>query len=270
MLRSKGLLMFDSMLELMSPLNPQSPEPLHVQLANELRDRIRQGEFTPGDRLPTERELVEAYDTSLSTVRLALGALKAEALIVAGHGRGTIVAKPPVRLEFRRFSSASRPPGSGPFKQACERVGMRGEVRMATVERKTADEELAYRLGIEPGDPVIRRSRLMLANGRVVQLFDAFFSAVLFGGTELDRPELTGGIHGALERTGYFPVRATEEVLARPASAEEASQLRLAVGAPVLVLTRTTHDGSGRVLEVSTLVAAWDANAFVYADMPAT
>lgn len=250
----------------MSPLNPQAPRPLYLQLADELRERIRRGDLKPGERLPAERELSETYGTSLSTIKLALGALKAEALITSGHGRGTFVrTRPPARLEFHRFAPGQREPGSGPFKAAVERVGMRGQIRLAAVERQAADAELAHRLGIGEGDQVIVRSRHMLADGDPVQLFDAFYPLALFEGTELEAPELTsGGIHAAFQRLGRHPERAVEEVSARAPTPDESRLLRLGTGVPVLTVTRTTYDPAGQALEVTELVANADVNVFLY------
>lgn len=41
-----------------------------------------------GERLPSEREVVEELDSCRSTVRLVLTKLKAERLIISEHGRG--------------------------------------------------------------------------------------------------------------------------------------------------------------------------------------
>lgn len=69
-------------------------EPLYRQLAEQLRQAIASGDLEPSSRLPSEQELIEAYQVSRNTVRLALGVLRTEGLVVTGQGRGTFVAKP--------------------------------------------------------------------------------------------------------------------------------------------------------------------------------
>lgn len=254
----------------MNPVDPQAPRALYLQLADELRAAIRRGDIRPGDRLPSEQALAKTHGVSQTTVRLALGALKAEALIASGHGRGTFVrAHPAVRLAFRRFSPADREPGSGPFKAAAARAGLRGEIRLTGVERQTADAELAHRLGIEEGGGVIVRSRHMLADGRLIQIFDAFYPLDLFADTELEAPTLAaGGIYGALGRLGYHPEHATEEVSARAPTPEEIALLQLGTGIPVLRAVRTTYESSGRALEVSELIASSESNVLIYEGLP--
>jgi DNA-binding GntR family transcriptional regulator len=67
------------------------PESTVDQLAAVLRERILDGELTPGRRL-VERELVEAYDVARHTLRAALRRLEAEGLVRVEPNRGARVA----------------------------------------------------------------------------------------------------------------------------------------------------------------------------------
>lgn len=252
------------------PIDPQAQQPLYQQLADELRSAIRQGDLQPGDRIPSERELIDTHGVSRTTVRLALGVLKAEGLVVAGHGRGNFVhARPPVRLPFTRFSRASQQPGMGPWGVATRRAGVSGHLQLVAVEQLPADAELAVRLEIDEGDPVILRSRHMYADNRLVQLYDGYYPLDFIEGTEfVTSAILEGGTYAAFDRIGRHPQRATEEVGARAPTPEEAQLLHLGAGVPVLTTTRTTRDTTGRVLEVLQVVASADTNVFVYEDLP--
>ena len=78
----------------------------------ELRSSIQAGRLAPGQRLPSENELAERYETSRPTVRRAIALLKAEGLVSTEQGRGAFVRpKPHVRLvlsgeNFRRHRRA--------------------------------------------------------------------------------------------------------------------------------------------------------------------
>jgi GntR family transcriptional regulator len=67
------------------------PVPLHHQVYLDLSSAMDDGEWKPGDRLPTERELAERYGCSLITVRRALSELVREGRIERTRGRGTFV-----------------------------------------------------------------------------------------------------------------------------------------------------------------------------------
>jgi GntR family transcriptional repressor for pyruvate dehydrogenase complex len=77
--------------------------------ANELvvrhvRKLVVRGKYQPGQRLPTERELVQAIGVSRTSVRAGLQALAAKGLIVIRHGAGTFVADGPPILDSEPLS----------------------------------------------------------------------------------------------------------------------------------------------------------------------
>lgn len=61
------------------------------QLAAKLRARLRQKEFRPGDRLPTEQSLCHQYRVSRTVVREAIATLRADGLVIARQGSGVYV-----------------------------------------------------------------------------------------------------------------------------------------------------------------------------------
>ncbi|MGZ3667723.1 MAG: GntR family transcriptional regulator, partial [Ktedonobacterales bacterium] len=56
----------------MSTIYRNSPVPRYHQLKEILRERIRSGEWKPGDLIPSERELSETYRISRMTARQAI------------------------------------------------------------------------------------------------------------------------------------------------------------------------------------------------------
>ena len=64
------------------------------QVCEKLRRRIQDGEWMPGMRLPTTRQLAKEYGVSLVTMSRAVGSLKEEALLSAASGSGIFVAYP--------------------------------------------------------------------------------------------------------------------------------------------------------------------------------
>ena len=60
-------------------------------IAHELHVLIMSGRFTPGERLPSERQLATHFGVSRPTIREALGALEAKGLVHTRVGSGTFV-----------------------------------------------------------------------------------------------------------------------------------------------------------------------------------
>jgi DNA-binding transcriptional regulator YhcF (GntR family) len=73
-------------------VDPASVWPLSAQLAQLLRELIRSGELSPGDRVPSEPQLSRQYSVSRDTAQRALAMLAEEGLITRRRGVGSIVA----------------------------------------------------------------------------------------------------------------------------------------------------------------------------------
>jgi DNA-binding GntR family transcriptional regulator len=69
--------------------------PPYIQAADVLRAAIASGELSPGQKLPSARELQQRFDIASSTVQNALRLLKEEGLIYSVQGRGSYVSSPP-------------------------------------------------------------------------------------------------------------------------------------------------------------------------------
>ncbi len=81
----------------------RSSETLSVQLTKDLGARIARGEIKPGDKLPSEHALIDAYGVSRTVVREAISSLKAKGMIATRHGVGAFVlqATPSVTLSIK-------------------------------------------------------------------------------------------------------------------------------------------------------------------------
>lgn len=96
----------------MSDLNLISPRVnRYDQLSNELRQRITDGEFKPGDKLPSFTEMRQQYGVSQSTLGRAHSALESEGLIVRKRGAGTFVLSAAEKRELAAADEKLAQPG---------------------------------------------------------------------------------------------------------------------------------------------------------------
>jgi GntR family transcriptional regulator len=72
-------------------LRPDDPRQPYVQIADDLRDAIRTGDYEPGAQLPATRELIDKYGVASTTAQRALALLRTEGLVYSVQGRGTFV-----------------------------------------------------------------------------------------------------------------------------------------------------------------------------------
>lgn len=69
--------------------------PSYQRIANDIREKIKTGELSPGDQLPSMRELQEQYEVGHTAVRNALLVLRTEGLVEGHQGKGVYVTTRP-------------------------------------------------------------------------------------------------------------------------------------------------------------------------------
>lgn len=74
-----------------NPIRKNAGQPAWRQLADILRRQILDGEYQPGEPIPSERQLQEQYQLSRGPVRRAIALLRDEGLVVTVAGSGTFV-----------------------------------------------------------------------------------------------------------------------------------------------------------------------------------
>jgi DNA-binding GntR family transcriptional regulator len=216
--------------------------PAYLQIADDLRAQILDGALQPNDKLPSEQALMDDYGVSRIVVRQALAVLSSEALIVKQQGRGSFVrhTSPPTRRVLGHLYN-ERPSGS-PFAAVTSAAGQRPEWDYQS-RRTTATKAIADRLGITPGDPVMRTSYRFLADDEPVMLSTSFEPLALTEGTPIEQPE-TGPITGVVPRfdsIGLHITHVKEDVSSRAARPYEAETLQVPQGVPVQVIERTYY-----------------------------
>lgn len=222
-----------------------SPVPRYHQLKEILRDRIRSGEWKPGDLIPSERELSETYGISRMTARQSITELVNEGVFYREQGRGTFVAQNRITQQLLRLTG---------FTEDIKARGQRPATRLLSAAVWPADEVTAERLRIQEGQPVFRLQRLRLADDEPLAIEESHLN---FPGCEnlADEDLENHSLYNLLETKYGLPLmEAEQELEAGLAGEEEASALQMPVGSPVLYTRRTTYTDRNRPIEYATSV----------------
>jgi GntR family transcriptional regulator len=138
-------------------LNNQSGITYYRQVADIIIARIYKGIYSPGEQLPTGRELSHEFDCNRHTIRRALDLVEAEKLIARHQGRGTFV------LENLPRTSPKIQFALG-LIDISRQLGTRPNAQVLNVVVQPA-EKFAPVLGIPEHDKVIHIHRLRLLDG---------------------------------------------------------------------------------------------------------
>jgi GntR family transcriptional regulator len=237
----------------------------YVQIADALREQMRDGTYPPGAQLPSERELRERWGVSVKTVRAALDQLRAEGLVIGRQGIGSFVREQtiPRRLSTDITTSLG-------WYHTLARQGLQPAGR-TTVTQAPAPPMVAEGLEIEPGTLVTVRDRLLATEGEppVMIAVSYFPQWVTDKAPELANPN-RGGMPELL-REAFGETYSTDVLTVRQPTPAEAGRLDLAPGTPVQVIHGGTYDSERRPLHFIEVIAAGGRVefAYVYGTVPA-
>ncbi|HIJ61137.1 MAG TPA: phosphonate metabolism transcriptional regulator PhnF [Rhodospirillaceae bacterium] len=207
------------------------------QIADHLEADIMAGRLKPGERLATEHDLARQFAVNRHTARRALAALADMGMVRTEQGRGSFVQEHVIDYRVRRrtrfsenISAARREPGG----------------RLLDERDLPADEDLAAKLDIPRGSPVLMLRILGEADGRPISLASHYFPKDRFPGLA-DAFRDTGSITKALARCGVADyLRRHTRVTARMPRAEDLRALQQPANRPILQAESLNVDTDGR------------------------
>jgi GntR family transcriptional regulator len=224
----------------MNAIYRNSPVPRYHQLKEILRERIRSGEWKPGDLIPSERELSETYHISRMTTRQAITDLVNEGVFYREQGRGTFVTRNKITQQLIRLTG---------FTEDISARGQHPSTKTLSAIMAPADELSAERLRVAVGTPIFCLQRLRLADGEPLAIE---FSHLNFKGCErlLEEDLEHQSLYRVLESKFGLPLmEADQELEAGLAGADEAALLKIAQGSAVLFTRRITYVDRNQPIE---------------------
>lgn len=213
-------------------------------VARALRDEILTGTHPPGDLLPTIPDLIERFGVSRVTVRGAIKLLTTEGLVFTGHlngKRGTIVR---ARGRINHYpTDALRPDrprtNFDSFVESATKSGRKpsGRFDMRIV---VPPPEIATRLGIPTDELVVQRTSYQFIDDEPWSRERSYIPVDIARTAGLNTPhDIPTGFLRQLAERGFREIAFRDEITDERADAEEAADLSIPTGAPLLVQTRT-------------------------------
>jgi GntR family transcriptional regulator len=224
------------------PDRPAVFAPLYRQIKQLLVTSLEQGEWRPGELIPSEMELAARFQVSQGTVRKAIDELAAENLLVRRQGKGTFVAthhEPRAQYRFLRLQADS---GGGAIAHST----------FLECRRQRATADVAAMLELKAGDPVVFVRRLLSFDEQPTVLDDIWLPGAAFKGLTAERlAQYHGPLYGLFETEfGTRMIRAEERIRAVAAEGVAAAVLKVDTGAPLLLVERVSYTYGDRPVEI--------------------
>ncbi|MEA4998237.1 MAG: GntR family transcriptional regulator [Candidatus Limiplasma sp.] len=210
---------------------------LYFQLYDILLGKITSGEYKPGELLPTENDLIQAYGISRITVRKAMDMLMNDGLIIKRRGYGTCVQPKKVEQTMKRVLH---------FSEEMQKKGFQSTTNMLSNEMLPASKIVADALQIAEGTPLVRVTRLRYANGVPLCLEIAhlvYERCPEVYGTDFSERSLR---HFLEQKYQIVWTNATQKIYAINASAKVAAQLDVKENSALIYIERVSSTVDGK------------------------
>lgn len=231
-------------------IDRNTPIPLYYQIAQHLRNDIREHSLRPGDLLGTEEEIQKAFQVSRATVRKALEELLEDGLVTRITGKGTYVAKPRLAVHLPALLS---------FSAEMKRLGMTPSSRVIEAAFVVPDEEVALNLMVEEEAQVFRLERIRY--GDECPIMHAIDYLPTWVGLRPDM-DYRGSLYEILENAGLPPEESLHTIEAATADLALANHLDVPLGSPLLRCRDIAFDAKGRPLVLG--INVWRGDRYSY------
>jgi GntR family transcriptional regulator len=119
-------------------VNLRSDIPIYIQIVEQVRQRVAEGELKPGDQLPTVRALASELRVNFNTVARAYRLLDEAGVISTQQGRGTYILEMPPPEVSERLRHESLEALARRYLSEAKRLGYNPQ-QAIEIFRQTAD-----------------------------------------------------------------------------------------------------------------------------------
>lgn len=210
--------------------------PLYQQIKGLILQSLQQGEWKPGETIPSEMDLAARFRVSQGTVRKAIDELAAENLVIRRQGKGTFVATHAEQQVQYRFLKLRPDTGDARVEGPAQRT-------VLECRRVLADAEVARTLALRSGDPVVQARRILSFGGTPTILEDIWLPGQAFKSLTAEQmASYQGPTYAMLELDfGVRMVRAEEKIRAVLPDADQARLLQTTPATPLLSVERIAY-----------------------------
>jgi len=147
------------------------PGTLYHSLGHFIRYKIKNGDWKVGEKILSERELMQVFNISRSTVRQGIEYLVKEGILYRVQGKGTFVAPPKIKQGVLRILD---------FSDLVNENGMELNSQILAKGLINPTAHIMKKLDLEQGEEAIWLQRLLQINHTPIMIETSYFQAKRF------------------------------------------------------------------------------------------
>lgn len=214
--------------------------PIYAQIKEVILQKLSSREWNFNQPLPSEKKISEEFGVSIGSVRHAITELEDAGILIRRQGVGTFVRNYKETGFWNRFQKFIRKDGRLPVFDS----------KPSQLEIIPAPDDIAKKMKIIPGDPVIHCLRDMSENGEHVGVDESFLDLETFRDLKMeDFEEVKGNLYKLYEeKLGVYIADVTDILEFAIIDEELHKKSKLPIGSPLFFVTR-----QGRLLNKKTV-----------------
>jgi GntR family transcriptional regulator len=201
--------------------------PLHLAISEKLRQQIFGGEYSPGEQLPSEHQLMLQFDVSRITVRRAIANLVNQGLVLCHRGKGVFVKE-----QNKVTRSLSNPLVF--FNEDMTRQGVTSSIKSLCFEITEPSSKVRQKLKLSSDTHHIYCQKKIILTDNIPVALDITYIRFDLGETFADELQ-SSLIYPTLDSNGVSVERVETILECTHATHEVSEHLDIALGAPLLV-----------------------------------
>jgi GntR family transcriptional regulator len=237
--------------------SPQADVPLHQTITAQITAWITAGQYQPGDRLPSESQLVAQFAVSRITIRRVFANLVQQGLVESRRGKGVFVTD-----RHRAIYSLSSP--FVLFDEDMQRQGLNSAVKTLIFKAVKPPASVRHTLALPAKTTQVYLQKKLFVIDQVAAALDVTYIV----------PDLGQPLAAELKQNMSFPVleqhgisldRIEAILSCRQSDSETAAILGLALGSPILVYEHTAYTTDNRPILCGETLSSGDRLAYAIA-----
>lgn len=224
----------------MEPLHKNSMVPLYLQLAERLNQSIQDGTYGEGEKIPSEQELMERYEVSRVTVRLAMRELLEDGRIIRKQGMGTFVRQRVISQDMDEIFG---------LYPSLVRRGLNPATKILSYDFEAPAFEVRKHLELRREDQVLRMIRQFLLGKSILLVGQIHIPRSIAEHWTQDEAVHTNSFR-LIEENAGIPIHNSDvKITAATASPPMSKWLGLPKGSPLLQVRRLAYSVEKRPVE---------------------
>ena len=220
----------------------ENRSPRYYQIFQDIYNKIDEGEYKNGDKLPSETELCKIYNVSRGTLREALKLLFQYGLLVREQGRGTFVTIHKIGQDVNKLMG---------FTSLMKSNNKKASGKIFEIHIKKPNPVVKQLMNLDDSEKIVRIIRLRYGDDKPLIIERSYFTEKLFKpllSYDLEQESIYDLLY---KHTHQKLGKAKQSIEATLATPTESELFNINVGSPLLLMTRLILLRDGTPFEYS-------------------